>query len=143
MKAVTLFAAALLAGCASHVRMANMTPADLAEQSSMDLCQSYHWTTSKGTDRPDVRAELERREALTAEEWKLAESHEVRIGMSEVALMCAWGHPGPPCGSIDESVSSQGTTRKWVYRLCSYGKTQYVYTENGVVIEHHGVDWQN
>lgn len=109
-----------------------MSATELRTVKSESLCSSY--ALKKG---PRVRAELERRADISAEDWRLIESKSVSIGMTELALLCSWGYP-PIGGDINESVGSWGVHRQWVYRACTGCKAQYVYTENGKV-----ASWQH
>jgi hypothetical protein len=83
-----------------------------------DLCLAYHFE-----DRQEARAELERRKALTAFEWRLVDKHSVAIGMSEAALFCSLGS-----AEINTTVNKYGEDKQYIY-----SPDFYVYVENGVV----------
>ena len=123
----------LLVGCAgSPARLAMMSPDELKAESSLNLCNAYD---NNGSEK--IIAELKRRGEISDEEWGLIEQKKIRIGMSELALVCSWGGPGL-YGSVNESVSRWGVHKQWVYRACSSCGAQYVYTENGKV-----TSWKN
>ena len=84
-----------------------------------------------------MKLELKERNEFTSEEWSFIDQQKIYIGMREVALVCAWGHPGL-FGSVSESVSDEVVHKQWVYRACPGCKALYVYTENGKV-----TSWQN
>ena len=84
-----------------------------------------------------MKLELKERNAFTAEEWSFIDEQKIYLGMREVALVCAWGHPGL-FGSVSESVADEVVHKQWVYRACPGCKALYVYTENGKV-----TSWQN
>jgi hypothetical protein len=119
----------ILAGCAgSPARLAMMSPEQLQTQSDGQLCAAYGFAHSK-----KVRAEIERRGILTAEEWLLVERREVAIGMSELAMVASIGGPNGLYGSVNETVTAGGVRRQYVYRDTEYGRAGYVYTEGGRV----------
>ncbi len=102
-----------------------MSPERLANADSKQLCDDYHQVKSH-----NVRAELERRNAITPDEWVLIDSKKVKIGMSEVAFLCAMGTP-TVYGAINRSTGSWGTNTQYVYRFCQTCKAQYFYVKNG------------
>lgn len=114
-----------LAGCAgSPMRIAGMGPEQLKTQTAEDLCRAYNYK-----QKPDIKAELTARKAIADTEWALVDAKKVGIGMSEIALLCAWGQPS----TVNETITAQGTRRQWVYRACDACKAQYAYTVNGKV----------
>jgi hypothetical protein len=94
----------------------NQTVGQLSEE---DLCRSYH-----GYKYDAAREELIRRNSLTQAEWELVNHKQVKVGMSELALVCAMGP-----AEINRTVTAAGTRKQYVY----FGGT-YVYVENGVVV---------
>lgn len=123
----------VIASCAgSPARIGMMSPQELKSENSFNLCNAYaNW----GSD--NVKAELIRRGEIPEDEWSLIEQKEIRIGMSELGLVCSWGRPSID-GNVNESVGSWGVDKQWVYRACSSCSAQYVYTKNGKVSS-----WQN
>ncbi|SOY77662.1 hypothetical protein CBM2589_U10164 [Cupriavidus taiwanensis] len=80
----------LLSACAdSPMRIAASDPAALQAKSADKLCVAY----GKNFGREKVRAELQRRDALTPREWEHVDKRKVFIGMSSTAALCSWGSP--------------------------------------------------
>ena len=123
----------LVLGCAGSPARVLLTKSDqLQAISIVDLCKTYFL---KPTAK--LKLELEKRNAFTAREWSFIDEQKIYIGMREVALVCAWGHPGL-FGSVSESVADEVVHKQWVYRACPGCKALYVYTENGKL-----TSWQN
>lgn len=122
MNKYLLLLSCLIAACTPS---SMMSPERLATADSKQLCDDYHQVRS-----PNVRAELERRNAITPDEWMLIDSKKVKLGMSEVAFLCAMGTP-TVYGAINRSQGSWGTNVQYVYRFCSTCKAQYYYVRNG------------
>lgn len=133
MRSTALLSICLLAGCAgagSPRDTGNLSPQEMATRSSAELCEAFNGLVLAGEkQRARLRAELERRQALTASEWKLIERDQVRTGMSDLALICSWGYP---------SSGDHTSADHWVYRRCGGNCNRHVYTENGVV-----TSWQD
>ena len=91
---------------------------------SQQLCARYSRSRQKF-----IREELHRRSAISAKDWVLIEEKSIRIGMSELALLCSIGEGE----QRSRSVGSWGTHTQYVY-----GHGVYVYVENGVV-----TSWQD
>lgn len=120
----------VLIGCAgSPVRVASMSPDELADVPPYNLCAAYDYNRDA-----NVRAELESRDLISEREWELIDQDHIAQGMSEVALICSWGRPR----DINASVGSWGRHVQWVFRGCGQCDSQYVYTEEGRV-----TSWQN
>jgi hypothetical protein len=94
----------------------NQTVGQLSKE---DLCRSYH-----GYKYDAAREELIRRNSLTQAEWELVNHKQVRVGMSELALVCAMGP-----AEVNRTVTAAGTRKQYVY-----SRGTYVYVENGVVV---------
>ena len=123
----------LVLGCACSPSRVLLTKSDqLKDVSTFDLCKAYFL---KPTAK--LKLELRERNAFTPEEWSFIDEQKIYIDMREVALVCAWGHPGL-FGSVSESVADEVVHKQWVYRACPGCKALYVYTENGKV-----TSWQN
>lgn len=117
----------VLSACAgSPVRIA--ADADLSPYSTTQLCE----TIALGHGRERLLDELERREALAPGERTWIETRQALPGMSELALLCSWGRPGP-FGMVNETRTLNGMRRQYVYRSCRACPAQFVYTERGVV----------
>ena len=79
--------------------------------------------------------EVKARKLLSDEEIDLVKSKEIRLGMSEKALLASWGTPT----KTNKSVSSFGVRKQFVYGTFSkYSSPTYVYVENGKV-----TSWQD
>ncbi|MBW2105994.1 MAG: hypothetical protein JRI26_08230 [Deltaproteobacteria bacterium] len=119
-----------LGGCAgSPARIGMMSPEEVQAENSYNLCNAYAFSKSE-----NAKAELIRRNAIPDDEWPVIEQKKIRMGMSELGLVCSWGYPS----TINKTVTRYGERKQWVYRSCSSCKGQYVYTENGKV-----TSWQN
>jgi hypothetical protein len=68
------------------------------------------------------------RSEVPASEVALVKAKEIRLGMSEAALLCSWGRPQ----SVNRSVGAWGEHKQYIY-----GRV-YVYVENGKV-----ASWQD
>lgn len=123
----------LVLGCAGSPGRVLLTPSGkLQAVSSFDICKSYFLRpTAK------LKLELKERNEFTSEEWSFIDQRKIYIGMTELALVCAWGYPGV-FGWVTESVTDQGTHWQWVYRPCPVCKARYVYVKEGKV-----TNWQN
>ncbi|WP_146002030.1 hypothetical protein [Cupriavidus pauculus] len=120
-----MLAAAILAGCAgSPARISMMDEAELAQQSSDNLCLAYNF----GSNKERVMTELQRRNALNVRDLDNVAGRTVQIGMSRTGLYCSWGRPA----RINSTTTRYGTREQWVYERSSASR-QYVYVENGVV----------
>ena len=123
-----LAACAALTGCAgSPLAIGMASPEKLAAESDDALCDAY--AVMGGTK---ARAELERRAALTPEEWSIVDRKTVAIGMRRLVLVCSRGTPGI-YGGIHRTVTAHGTREQWAYRDTQYGRAIYIYVDDGVV----------
>lgn len=123
--AATLAISGMLAACSgSPARIAMMSADDLRGENAFNLCNAY---AMNRTDK--ARGELMRRNLITDEEWSAIETKAIFIGMSELALVCAWGIPST-YGAINRTTTSRGDRKQWVYRPCPNCRAQYVYSEN-------------
>src|SRR5262245_41898957 len=76
-----------------------------AEKTNDQLCQRYNLFHSKS-----VRAELVKRDALTADEWAAVDAEHIVVGMSVTAVRCARGKP-----FIEKRETETGTVDLWRY----------------------------
>jgi hypothetical protein len=83
-----------------------------------EICRTYGNTRYKS-----ARTELERRRALSGEEWTLVDQRKVKIGMSEIALLCSLGST-----EVNRTVTAAGTHKQYVY------SGRNVYVEDGTVV---------
>lgn len=90
---------------------------------SRKLCHNF-----SRSRQPLVRAELQKRKLFSSDEWELIDKKQVRIGMTELALICSWGDT-----KRNRSVGAWGEHIQYVYPSNSF-----VYVENGVV-----TSWQD
>ena len=125
-----------LIGCAgSPMKLSGMTSEELQLENSFSLCNAYNFNKKE-----QFRTELERRNALSSQEWEMIDSNYIQIGMSEIALWCLKGGIMEGInGSINTTTGSWGVHKQYVYRpLGMSGSAHYVYVENGKV-----TSWQN
>ena len=122
----------LLTACAgSPIRVGHMSDAELDQTAPGILCNAYHNGHYK-----NVRAAIIRRGFVPQGDWALIDAGQIRRGMSEAELICAWGAPSPLDGKVNTYVGPNGTEKQWVYRTCisSLGcNASYVYTQNGLI----------
>src|SRR5262249_16891537 len=71
----------------------------------MDLCIEY-----ADAQPESVRQELVRRKMFSPDEWRLIKTKKVKIGMSELALVCSWGMT-----ERNRSVLASGVHTQYVY----------------------------
>jgi len=90
-------------------------PQSGSNESTIELCAKYadrYYMSGTGHELPNMKAELKRRRVFSSSEWRLIDEQSIRVGMSVMALICAWGTPD----RINRS---------------SYGDAQYVFTHHG------------
>lgn len=110
-----------LAGCA--------TP--LPEMNADFLCQHFGENNQGKTDRvPAIRAELQSRKLLSAEESVAADKGVLQIGMSRCAMFAVQGIPT----AENSTTTASGTFIQHVFfNSRTTFKREYVYTQNGRV----------
>lgn len=116
--------AMLLTGCA-------LTPDDTARFSDATLCDLNGTLRASPLSASDAEVtwnEIVRRKLVTPEEIDLIKTRIVQVGMSECAMLAAWGAPDRQ----NTTVSARGRMIQHVYRRGGLS-AQYVYTMNGVV----------
>lgn len=122
----TALVAFILAGCAgSPAHILSLNKEELKSVKTPDLCNTYDLSPS-----PDVKEEISSRNIISKDEWELIAFDEIKVGMSEMALICSWGRPG----RVNRTTTKNGVSKQYVYRYCSYCTTNYVYVEDGKVI---------
>ena len=120
-----------LCGCAgppseAPLYVSMLSPKQLESEDTSTLCNTYACMQSE-----KVKRELMRRGEIPEDEWALIEQQRIRIGMSDLGLLCAWGLP-LNSGAID-SVGSLGVRNEWVYRPYGTDLYIYIYTEDGKI----------
>jgi hypothetical protein len=92
--------------------------------------QLLYALTSQTKPRELMIDEAQRRGWLTDGEIETVKRKNLRIGMSERALLISWGYPS----NINRTVGSFGVHKQYVYGTYSgYSSPTYVYVENGKV----------
>lgn len=120
----SLLIAVSLAGCA-------LTPADTSRLSDAQLCDLNGVLSASpllASDAAVTLQEIARRRLVTEEELKLINARTVQIGMSECAMLAAWGKPD----TVNDTLTVGRRMVQHVYRRGKFS-AQYVYTVNGVV----------
>jgi len=115
-------------------------PEDLKQRSTLDLCESYasyapqppfgHFDMA---ERQEIKAELERRAAITDTEWSLIDRHEAKVGMHECALIASWGHPQ----EIQHTETEKTSTAHYTFGKCPWDfcrSTQHAYVAQGQIV---------
>lgn len=112
-----------LAGCSGSPARINLaSPEQLQAESSVDLCNAYQFHSTQA-----VKAELTRRQAIPEHEWSYIDQHQIKVGMSVLGLVCSWGGPGLHV-KVNQTVTARGVHQQWVY-----GRSNYVYVDDGKV----------
>lgn len=112
---------------------------EVSEDAS-ELCRVYANTRSD-----EIKQKLLQRQLFTEKEQQLINDQAIAVGMSELALLCSWGHPhvnnnmtpttGPVHGGVNTSVGSWGVNKQYWYSRYRNGEwtRTYVHVKNGVV----------
>lgn len=92
MKAISLLAVCLLAGCAgSPLNIATSSPEEMATLSPTALCNAFDWARPGGRQHTKLLAEVERREAGGVRKPGGIEASarpQIRVNMSEPVVNC-------------------------------------------------------
>lgn len=83
----------------------------------IELCEHVYRRKSEV-----AKAELKRRNAFSAEDWRLIDKQNIRVGMKEAGLICAFGP-----SRVNRTVRANFVHKQYVYG------DVYVYVENGVI----------
>lgn len=112
----------LLASCA-------VSPKHVSSLEDRRLCNAYYEARNE-QNRASYKAEIERRNLISHDEWDVIDKKQVRIGMSVCALRASWGP-----AKENSTTTRYGYSIQHVYRLswCRRCKVQYVYTSGGKV----------
>jgi hypothetical protein len=133
---ITLFAAALLAGCVTTqpepvpLTLAEQEQAyksDVSQMTMPELCREYRShgsTTYRSRFKNIVGAEIEKRKYWSQLEWDLIQHHRIAVGVSEKLVRCSWGEPK----SVDIRTASHEVIRKLMYQK------GYVHIHNDIVL---------
>lgn len=115
-----------LVGCAT-------SPQSMSSIDDRRLCRSYGvyaaspFFSALATAHKD---EINRRKLISENEWDLARSKKITLGMGLCAMYASWGAPDRE----NRTVGSYGDSIQHVYnRGYKYIKPSYVYTQNGKV----------
>ncbi|HVQ49766.1 MAG TPA: hypothetical protein VMS92_06930 [Mycobacterium sp.] len=122
LPAVVALSAVLLAACAgSPAAMEHLSEAELWNAQPTSKCNAYHYSKSE-----KMRKALTERVDVYPENWPAVAAGQVKIGFTEVELICARGYPR----KINESASAAGVRKQWVYGGTDrYMPTEYFYTD--------------
>lgn len=126
MRHAFVLLALIIAGCAH-------SPDRLGKWTDIQLCSRYGSMKTnmfgKG-ETPSIRAEMERRNLFSQEEWADIDANKIAVGMNTCALYASWG------ASYRENKTggAYGNHVQHVYKcdVCSYPNA-YVYTSGGKV----------
>ncbi len=86
-------------------------------------------TKNIGDRKARLRAEIDERGLISEARWGYVDGRTIQIGMSEAALLAAWG----PARDVNRTVTADGTHKQHVY-----SNGYLVYTDNGSV-----TSWQD
>jgi hypothetical protein len=125
-----LLAAIALAGCIHMPSYtASLSSSELREVNEFDLCAAYESTESKR-----LRAEIDRRNLISPEEWAKVAGHQVFEGMGACAVLASLGFPA----TVDEEekpMSPAGPTTRLVYLDDLLVITYQIRLRGGVAVE--------
>ena len=133
---IVLGAVMALTGCAgSPVHLAGLSQVELQEFDTLDICHAYSRFLKGSSVIKNMEAELKKRKAIKAKNWKSIKENKIRIGMNECELFASWGDPSRlSYSNTNKSCYEKiGCNVQYVYRPNQYGSAQYVYVENGKV----------
>jgi len=120
--AITLLAALILGGCAGT----DVTPNKAANMSTKKLCEEYGLSYRMYGNHPEnIKAELLRRKAFSAIEWKYIDNQLVTPGMHLNAVICAFG-------TYDRVHAYSYSEDQYVFKYKGVVPF-YVYVDNGIV----------
>lgn len=121
----TFIATLLFASCAgSPIAVSSLDANQLQKENTENLCGAYQYSR-----KPLIKMELMSRKIINDADWIYIDQNKVRIGMKEISVLCSWGAPTV----INETISSTGINKQFVYRRCDSCSAQYIYTRNGIV----------
>ena len=127
-----------------------MSQEQLDELNAAELCNAYAVNRGDNVRRALVARDAELRElaeqglpdpvsgrpprpAFTDREWEAIDQGQVFIGMSEMAMICAWGLPNVYAGgAVNQTILAGETSRQYVFRQLS-ARANYVYVRDGYV----------
>jgi hypothetical protein len=120
-----IFLTILVSGCAgSPARISVMSPTSLASEPTENLCGAYQLARQE-----KIKNEIVKRKEIPDEDWEIIDRASVKIGMSELSLICSMGNPS----AVNRTVGAWGVSKQYIFRPCCNREVYYVYTENGVV----------
>jgi len=95
LSTVVMAACLSLGGCikGSSAEIASRDDVSLANTSQNDVAYSYGSIRKASGENKRLRAELERRNAFTPEEWSRIDTGHIRVGDSLDLLYASWGQP--------------------------------------------------
>ena len=115
---ISAIIATSLASCSESV----IDPKKLVDTPTLNLCEMYYFashpsTYTTGTVWPGkqaaIKTELNRRNALTQEDWSAIDAGRPQAGISECALRAVWGNPL----NVYHKVTEAGDLTQYVYGL--------------------------
>ncbi len=122
---IFLLLTVIVFGCAnSPVRTSLMSPSRLAFEPTENLCGAYQIARQQ-----KIKNEIVKRKEIPEKDWEIIDRASVKIGMSELSLICSMGTPY----AVNRTVGSWGVKKQFIFRPCCHDEVYYVYTENGYV----------
>lgn len=119
-----------ISSCAgSPARIALLPKDEIKKVSSFDLCNAYAFN---GHSSVEIKDELVSRGEINYLDWSDIDNGRIRVGMSELGLICSMGKPGP-FGGVNRSFSQGGEGVQYFYRSNTRGKTTQVFVANGII----------
>ena len=120
----------IVGGCAgAPLVISSLPPEKLKAEKSYDLCNTYAYVNHSSAA---IKDELISRGEIDYLDWRDIDNGRIKIGMSEIGLICAKGDP-KPFGGVRTSVSAYGTNKQYFYRNNITGKMLTVIIDNDKV----------
>jgi hypothetical protein len=126
----------LLIGCSSYsyLKVTRMSPAQLREVADAELCNAYAQTHAEPrTKQAPIRAEMEARGLLSAAEWQTVAAKRLQVGMSELALIAAWGFPERISIAVAGPDEGPGQHKQFIYERRTASGSVSVYVDDRLV----------
>lgn len=124
-----ILATVAIAGCASNPYTPEFITAEsAAAMTDRNLCIA--WSESRHNTSHVVYDEIRRRDLLDGQELDAAGRGSAYIGMSEIALICAWGRPE----HVNTANYGDGVQKQYQYCRGAYcSEPRFFYVEAGRV----------
>ena len=103
-----------------------MRPDELQDIDAFSLCMAYGNPFAR---TKTIRDELQRRHVFDAEEWRLIDRRELKVGSTLNMMVASWGIPN----ANNRTRTAEGIEVQHIYGTGRYERRRYVYTNNGII----------